>query len=79
MVTIGVKQSLSNSAMYEHRYLENIKTLYKNAVKCDNQQKYKSILGATMFSTPEGGTVNSPFSLIQYVNVKISSARKLLR
>ena len=35
MVTIGVDQSLSNSAMYEHICMENIKKLYKYAVKCD--------------------------------------------
>ena len=37
MVTIGVDQSLSNSAMYGHRCLENIKKLYKSDVKCDDQ------------------------------------------
>ena len=29
MVTIGVNQSLSNNAMYEHICMENIKKLYK--------------------------------------------------
>ena len=27
--TIGIDQSLSNNAIYEHKFLENIKTLYK--------------------------------------------------
>ena len=41
MVAIGVDQSLSNSSMYEHICLENIKKLYKSAGKCDDQQKRK--------------------------------------
>ena len=36
--TIGIHPSLSKNAMYEHKCLENIKTLYKQAVKCDYQQ-----------------------------------------
>ena len=40
MVAIGLDQSLSNNALYEHRCLENIKKLYKSYEKCDNQQKY---------------------------------------
>ena len=35
--TIGIDQSLRNNALYEQKCLENIKTLYKQAVKCDNQ------------------------------------------
>ena len=31
MVTIGVEQYLSNSAMYENRCMENINKLYKYA------------------------------------------------
>ena len=37
MVIIGVDQSLSNSASFEHRCLENIKNIYKLAGKCDDQ------------------------------------------
>ena len=44
MVTIGVEKSLSNSAIYEHRCLENIKKLYKSDRKCDNQKQYKAII-----------------------------------
>ena len=33
--TIVIAQYLSNNAIYEHKCLENIKTLYKQAVKCD--------------------------------------------
>ena len=36
--TIGIDQSLSNDAVYEHKCLENIKKLYKQAGKRDNQQ-----------------------------------------
>ena len=38
MVIIGVDQSLSNSALYEHRCLENIQKIYKSDGKCDDQQ-----------------------------------------
>ena len=51
---LGMKQVLSHSAMYEHRYLENIKSLYKYAGKHDNRQQYKAIIEAAMVSTPEG-------------------------
>ena len=34
--TIGIHPSLSNNAIYEHKCLENIKKLYKQAGKCDN-------------------------------------------
>ena len=35
--TIGIHPSLSNNTIYEHKCLENIKKLYKQAGKCDNQ------------------------------------------
>ena len=44
MVAIGVDKLLSNSALYEHRYLEIIQKLYKAAVKDDNKQKLKNII-----------------------------------
>ena len=44
MVTIGVYQSWSNSVMYEYRYQEKIKKLYKSAGKYHNQHQYKAIL-----------------------------------
>ena len=50
--TIGIYQSLSNNALYEHTFLESIKTLYKQYRKCDDQQKFKDILEAAMVSTP---------------------------
>ena len=54
MVCIGVGQSLSNSALYEHICLEKVKKLYKSAGKCDDQHQSKSIIEAAMVSTPEG-------------------------
>ena len=35
---------LSNSDLYEHKYLENIKKLYWYAGKFDYKQQYKAIL-----------------------------------
>ena len=60
--TIGIDPSLSNNAIYDDKYLENIKTLYKKVGKCDNQQQFKDILEAAMVSTIEGFTDNSPIS-----------------
>ena len=39
--TIGVDQSLSNGALFEHMCLQNINKLYKHAGKCDEQQQFK--------------------------------------
>ena len=36
MKTVGIDQSLSNSAIFEHMCLQNIKKLYKHAGKCDD-------------------------------------------
>ena len=69
MVPIVVKQSLSRSAMYEHRCLEKIKKLYKYSGKCDDQQQYKFIFEAAMVSTPRGFTDNSLMSPSQYVSL----------
>ena len=51
--TIDIVQSLSNNAIYEHKCLENIKKLYKQAGKCDDQQQLKNTLEADMVSTTE--------------------------
>ena len=58
--------------------MENINKLYKSAGKCDNQHQYKSTLEASIFSTPECFTVNSPTSHGPSVTVKNPSARKSL-
>ena len=52
--TIGIDQYLSKNYIYEHKYLENIKRLYKQVGKRDWHQQYKHILEASMVSTPEG-------------------------
>ena len=79
MVTIGVELLLSNSAMYKHRCLENIKKLCKSSGKCDNQQKYKAIIEAEIFSTPQIFTDNSSMSPGPSVTVRNPIARKVLR
>ena len=42
--TIGIDQSLSKNSIYEHKCLENIKTLYKKAGNWDDQQQFKNII-----------------------------------
>ena len=76
--TIGIDQSLSNNSLYEHKYLENIKTLYKQSGKYDNQQQFKDILKAAMVSTPEVFTNYSPISPITSAPAKKPCARKSL-
>ena len=76
--TIGIHPSLSNNAIYEHKFLENIKKLYKQAGKCDDQQQFKDILEADMGSTPKGFTDNSPISPMKPTAVKKPSAQKSL-
>ena len=36
--TIGIEPSLRKNDIYEHKCLENIKNLYKQAGKCDDQK-----------------------------------------
>ena len=79
MVIIDADRSLSNIALYEHRCLENIKKLYKLSEKCDDKQKYKSMIEANMVSTPEEFNENSPMSSGQSVPAKQYFVRKSLR
>ena len=51
---------LNKSAIYEHKCLENIKKLYKQPGKCDDQQQFKDILESAIVSTPGVFTDNSP-------------------
>ena len=67
---IGIDQSLSKNAIYEHKCIENIKNVYKQAGKCDDQKKFKDILEADMFSNPEGFTNDIPISLMTSTPVK---------
>ena len=60
--TTGIDVSLNNYSIYEHKCLENIKTLYKQAGKCDDQQQLKDIFEDVMVSTPVVSTDNSPIS-----------------
>ena len=76
MQTIGIGQSLSNSYRFEHRCLKNIRKLYEHAGKCDNQQQFKDILEATMVSSTEIFTDNSPRSPMTPTPFKKLSSRK---
>ena len=76
--TIGINPSLINNAIHEHKCLESIKKLYKQAGKCDDQKQFKDILEAAMVYTTEGYTNNSPISPMKSTRVKQSSAQKSL-
>ena len=78
MVTIGVYKLVSNSSLYEDRYLEIIKKLYKSAGKFDNQEQYKAILESSMVSTTEWITYNRTTDVFTLVNMNNPSARNLL-
>ena len=69
MFTIGIYQSLSNSTMYEHRCLDNIKKLHTPTFKLYNQQQYKAIIEAEIVSIPERSYDNGPMSPGPYVTV----------
>ena len=51
--TVGIDQSLSNNALFEHKCIQNINKLYKHSGKCDGQQWFKYILEEDMVSTPK--------------------------
>ena len=74
--TIGIHPYLSNNAIYEHKCLENIKILYKQAGKCDDQQQFKDIIEAAMVSTPEGFTDNIPIYPMTSTPINKPNARK---
>ena len=52
MKTIGIDQSLCNRSSFEHRCMNKIKMIYQHAVKCDDQKRFKDIIGAAMVYTP---------------------------
>ena len=58
--------------------MNNIKYIYQHAGKCDDQQNLKNILDATMVSTPEVVTYDSPNVPMTSTPVKKPSARKSL-
>ena len=74
--TIGIDQSLSNNALYEHQCLQNINNLYKHAFKCDEKQQFNNIIEADMVSNPEVFTYKSPIYPMTSTTVKKPSARK---
>ena len=76
--TIDIDQSLINNATYEHKCLENVKILYKQAGKCDDQQQFKDIIESSMVSTPEVFTEDSSISPMISTPVKKPSAQKSL-
>ena len=78
MKTIGIDQSLSNNALFEHKCLQYTKKLYKHSGKCDNHQQFNYIIEAAMVYTPEGFTYNSPISPMKITLDKKPSARKSL-
>ena len=74
--TIGIDQSLSNSSYFEQFVLNNIKKIYQNAGKCDDQKNLKDILDAAMVLTPEEITDDIPHVPMTSTSVKKPSARK---
>ena len=78
MVAIGVHQSLSNSVIYEHRCLVNMKELYKYAGKCDNKRQYKSMMDLSTVSKPELLTDNSTITVGIYSKQKQPNAKSYL-
>ena len=78
MVTIGIDQLLSNSAIYKHKFMENIIKLYTYAGKWNDQEHYKAIIVLTLLSTPERFTDNNPISPGSSVTVQNTIARKSL-
>ena len=78
MKTIGIDQSSFTRSSFEHRYMNNIKTIYQHAGNCDDQQNLKDILEADILSTPEGVTNNIPNVNLTSSPAKKPSARKPL-
>ena len=78
MNNIGIDKSFRNSALFGHRYIQNIKKLYHNSGNFDDQQQFKDILEAAMVSTPEVFTNNGTRSPMNPTPVKKPSARKPL-
>ena len=60
MKTIGIDQYSFARSSFEHRCMNNIKKIYQHAGKYDDQQNLKDIIDASILSTPEGVTDNSP-------------------
>ena len=77
--TIVIEQYLSSNAIYEHKFLEKIKKLYKQAGKCDDQQQFENIFEDAIVYTPEGFTSDSPIYPMKSTPVKKPCDRRSLR
>ena len=60
MKNIGISQSLSNSASFEHKCLNNTKEIHQHSGKCDEPQNFKDVLEDAMVSTSEKMTDFGP-------------------
>ena len=60
MNTISIDQSSFTRSSFEHICMNNIKTIYLHAGKCDDQNNLKDIIDAAIISNPEGVTYHSP-------------------
>ena len=78
MKTIGIDQSLCTRSYFEHKCMINIKKIFQNAGKCDDQQNLKDIIDAAMVPTAEEITNDSPSLPMNQTTVKKPSARKSL-
>ena len=58
--------------------MNNIKKIYQDAGKCDDQQNLKNIIDAAILCNPEGVEDNSPNVTMTSPPVKKPSARKSL-
>ena len=76
MKTIGIYQSLCTQSSFENKCMNNIKNIYQNAGKCDDQQNIKDIIYTAMLSTPQGVTDNSLNIPLTTTPDKKPSARK---
>ena len=48
MKNIGIEQPLYTRSSFYHKFMNNIKTIYQYAGKCDNQQNLTDVLDADM-------------------------------
>ena len=52
MDNIGIDQSSFARSSFEHRCMNNIKKIYQDAGKCDDQQNLKDIIEDAILSNP---------------------------
>ena len=78
MKTIGIDKSSFARSSFEHICMNNIKNIYQHAGKCDDKKNLKDVIDATILSTPEGVTDNSPNVHMTSKPLKKPNARKSL-